>query len=94
MLNPSNPLANGQLDDDPANLDAYGEDLQGPIPSFSEDGNIVVVSPDLIPHHEQIAAHVYQSIHPNRVSTQMGIDVYIETLDLVINKLAELSNTE
>ena len=94
MLNPSNPLANGQLDDDPENLDAYGEDLQGPIPSFSEDGNIVVVSPDLIPHHEQIAAHVYQSIHPNRVSTQMGIDVYIETLDLVINKLAELSNTE
>ena len=69
MLNQNNPLGNGQLEDDPEDLDAFGEDLQGPIPSFSEDGNNVVVSPDLIPYHEQIATHVYQLIDANRLST-------------------------
>ena len=94
MLNPSNPLANGLLDDDPENLDTFGEDFQGPIPSFSEDGGSVDVSPELIPYHGQVATHVYQSIDANRVSTQMGIDVYIDALNLVMNKLAELSNIE
>ena len=36
MLDPSKPLANVMLDDDPENFDKIGEDLHGPTPSFRE----------------------------------------------------------
>ena len=94
MLDPRNPLANGMLDDNPENFATFGEELQGPIPSFSEDGESLVVSPDSIPYQEQILRHVHQSIDTNRVSTEMGIDVYTEVLNLVERKLAELSNSD
>ena len=67
MLDPRNPLANGMLDDDPENFATFGEDLQGPIPSSSEDGESLVVSPDSFPYQEQILRHVHQSIDTNRV---------------------------
>ena len=50
------------------------------------------MSPELTPYQEQVLRHVHQSIDANRVSTEMGIDVYTEALNLVESKLAELSN--
>ena len=83
MIDPNNPLANDGLDDDPEGLELYGEDLQGPCSMFDEGTNNVVVSPDAIPHDQEVAADIYQIIDPNRNSPDMGIDIFIEVLDLV-----------
>ena len=89
MIDPNNPLANNGLDDDPDSLELYGEDLQGPCSMFDEGTNNVVVSPDAIPHDQEVAADIYQIIDPNRNSPDMGIDIFIEVLDLVGQRMRE-----
>jgi len=41
-MNPNNPLANGNTDDDPEDLTFYGEDPGGPLPLEESNNNIEV----------------------------------------------------
>ena len=44
MMDINNPLSHGELDEDPQNLELYGEDPQGPTP-FDDSENEVIVLP-------------------------------------------------
>ena len=89
LLNINNPLAMDMLDDDPDSIDFYGDDAQGPYPSGPQSNN-VVVSPTVIPHAREIFSHISNIINPNRVSSEMAIDVYAEALTLTVQQLEAL----
>ena len=77
MNNPANPLAvttNDGIDDD-----FYREDPLGPYPLDPEVNN-VVVEPVEIPMEEEISNYLSNFIEPNRTSSDMGIDIYVETM--------------
>ena len=88
MLDSDNPLNKGQLDDNPDNMDFYGEDLQGPI---STEGNNVQVPPISIPFEDFLRNYLKTKIEANAESNEMGIDIYLKTLRLVEEKLHELA---
>ena len=75
MLNKENPLAHGQLDEDPNDLEFYGVDPDGSSPCEHSNNN-VVVSPVTLPvEHQSVQAKVLEQIDPLTPSTQMGIDI-------------------
>ena len=83
MIAEDNPLANGLLDGEPDSLEFYGDDPKGPSP-FDDTENNVVVNPVSINNGSSISTMVFQQIDPLISSAQMGVDVYMETLSLVI----------
>jgi hypothetical protein len=84
MMHANNPLANGDLDNDLDDFDYefYGHDPQGPA-ALGEDNN-VVVEPVEFDHQQEIESHVLEVLDPLKLSTEMGINIYIEALELVL----------
>ena len=81
MMNSSNPLASGRLDDNPEEITFYGEDPEGRAP-FQESDNNVEVSPAQLPNvsNGELTAYLCNSIDPLKESSSFGIDIYAETL--------------
>ena len=74
-MHANNPLAHGDVDGEPDDIQLYGYDPEGPSPS--EEANIVV---------EPISStecFVLDVVDPLTQSTQLVIDLYIQALDLV-----------
>jgi len=82
MLHPDNPLAKGDLDSIEDDLDMYGYDPNGPSPI--EESNVVIVGPIEVNDEETARNFVLQRIDPLRHSTEMGVDIYSEALDLIL----------
>jgi len=83
MLNEENPLAHGQLDEDPSDLEFYGVDPDGPSP-FEDSNNNVVVPPVTLPvEHRSVQANVLEQIDPLIASTELGIDIYSKIHQIV-----------
>ena len=79
VLIEESPLAHGQLDEDPNDLEFYGVDPDGPSP-FEHSNNNVVVSPATLPvEHQSLQANVLEQIGPLTSSTQMGIAIKLMT---------------
>ena len=81
MMNSSNSLANGRLDDNPEEITFYGEDPEGQ-PPFEESDNNVEVSSAQLPNVSncELTAYLCSSIDPLQESSSFGIDIYAETL--------------
>ena len=83
MLNEGNPLARGQLDEDPNDLEFYGVDPDRP-PPFEDSNNNVFVPPVTLPVELQsVQEKVLEQIDQPKSSTQMGIDIYNEIHQIV-----------
>ena len=65
----------------------YGYDPEGPSPS--EEDNNVVVEPISIDKRHSIECYMYVLgvVDPLTQSTQLGIDLYIQALDLVKDRM-------
>ena len=86
MINPENPLASDLLEEDETD-EYYGEDPNGPLP-FSEEKNIIVEPPHPeIEDMEGLEAMINERIDVNRNSDQMGIDIYMEAMELLQNEI-------
>ena len=86
MLRQDNPLATGEVDDDPDDTRFYGEDLDGPTPFEDSDNNWVIVSPVNVPgiNTEELVFQLTQSIDPLKLSPWFGIDIFTEALTFVV----------
>ena len=64
MLDPNNPLAVGDIDDEVDNTTGYGVDVDGPSPFENSDNNVVVdpLQTDFDPLNE---------------STEMGVKIHL-----------------
>lgn len=87
MLDEKNPLRLNEIDEDPEDLTFYGEDPQGPYPSSSS--NNVEVSPVLLPYTEEIIAAVKTEVNIERDSPGMGVNVYMEALEVIVRTIDE-----
>ena len=76
MLNEEIPLAHGQLDEDPNDLEFYGVDPDGPFPFEESNKNVAVPPVTLLVEHQSFQAKVLEQIDPLTSSTQMGIHIY------------------
>ena len=74
MLNPDNPLASDTLIEDDIEPEYYGEDPSAPFP-FSEQNNVVVEPP------KSDIENLSEIIH--RPSSEMGLDIFMEALQLL-----------
>ena len=83
MMDINNPSSHGELDEDPQNLELYGEDPQGPTP-FDDSENEVIVLPVELQGASTIANSVLQVIDPLMESNEMGIDIYSVALEHVL----------
>ena len=91
MMNEANPLAQEELDETPDDLDYYGYDPEGPSP-FEESENNVVVPPINVAHASEIILQLQQTVDPLALSTEMGMDIYVEALQIVNNIIAAPRN--
>ena len=90
MMNSCNPLANGDLDDDPEDVTFYGEDT-GHSP-FEESDNNVEVSPAQISNvTTEVTNHLSNSVNPLEESSCFGVDVYVQALEIVVQTLEAYS---
>ena len=79
-MNPWNPLTIGNLDDDPEELTFYGVDPEGQTPLEESDNNVEVFPAQL---------SISNSIDPLQESSSFGIDIYTESLQIVVQKLEQ-----
>ena len=88
MMSPENPLIQGGLDDDPNDITFYGEDPNGPSP-FEQTSNNVTVTPVNIPGviTAEFSSYVNRLVNPLRNSTSFGVDVYADSLRIVVEAL-------
>jgi hypothetical protein len=90
MMHVDNPLSQGELDENPDDIEFYGYDPDGPS-TQEESNNVVIVEPIVVNADRHIIeAFVLERIDPLRNSTEFGIDIYREALELVIFKINEL----
>ena len=90
MMHVDNPLSQGELDENPDDIEFYGYDPDGPS-THEESSNVVIVEPIVVNADRHIiGAFVLERIDPLRDSTEFGIDIYREALELVIFKINEL----
>ena len=80
MMHAHNPPAHGDVDGEPGDIQLYGYDPEGPSPS--EEDN-VVVEPISLDNRHSIESYVLDVVDLLTHSTQLGIDLYIQALDLV-----------
>ena len=72
--------------DSSSNINAYDkETLEGPSPS--EEDNSVVVEPISLDKRHSIESYVLDVVDPLTQSTQLGIDLYIQALDLIRDRM-------
>ena len=79
-MHANNPLAHGDVDGEPDDIQLYGYDPEGPSPS--KEANIVV-EPISLDNRNLTESYVLDVVDPLTHSTQLGIDLYIQALDLV-----------
>ena len=88
MMDINNPLSHGELDENPQNLELYGEDPQGPTPFDDSENEVIVLSVELqgaeLQGASTIANSVLQVIDPLMESNKMGIDIYSVALEQVL----------
>lgn len=82
MLHDDNPQSHGGLDEDLDDLVPYDHGLQGPSPFDGSDNN-VTVSPIEIHKQGEVLQILKQEIDILKSSTDIGIDIYINAIDLV-----------
>lgn len=92
MMHDDNPLSQGQLDEQPSDMELYGYDPQGPSPTES-DNHVVVEAVDL-GVNDVLESFVFERVDVQKQSSEMGIDIYIEALELVLVKLQELRHSQ
>ena len=80
MLDSSNPLSNGALDEDPQDLDLYAEDPHRPTPFEGSDNN-VIVSPLELSDADEMSSGVFQLIDPLVESSEKGINIFLRALE-------------
>ena len=88
MMHPDNSLSCGQLDEDVTDLATYGYDAQGPSTFDSE--NDVVIDPVVLNNGDALKSFVLENMDPLSQSCEMGIDLYMKALELVLHRLEEL----
>lgn len=91
MFHADNPLAHGLLEEEPPNMEIYGYDPQGPSPT--EGDNNVIIDPVDISHEDLLKSFVLEHLDPLRPSTEMGVDIYSEDLDLVLQRIEQLADS-
>lgn len=91
MFHADNPLSRGLPDEEPSDLDMYGYDPQGPTPTGSD--NHVVVDPVYLSHGDLLKLFVLEQLDPLMRSSEMGADIYMEALELVFQRLEELTDS-
>ena len=90
MMNSCNPLANGNLDDDPEDITFYGEDPEGHTPLAESDNNVEVFPAQLSNiNHDELKTYLCNSVDPLQESSSFGIDIYAEALQIVVQKLEQ-----
>jgi len=88
MMHSDNHLAQEQLDSvETDDLEMYGYDPDGPSPIGQNDNNVIVEPIEINDDEEAVKSFVLQRIDPLRQSTEMGVDIYSEALDLVLYKV-------
>lgn len=88
MMHPDNPLSHGQLDGDVSDLAVYGYDAQ--CSSTIDSDNNVVNEPVVLHNGNALWSSVLENIDPLSHSCDMGIDLYLEALELVLLQIEEL----
>jgi hypothetical protein len=91
MMHERNPLAHSQLDDNPNDLEYYGYDPQGPSP-LEDNGGVVL--PEVAFANDEIQSFVLANVNPLSPSNDMGVDIYMNALQLVQRKIRELNRPE
>lgn len=91
MTNSANPLANGDLDDEPDDIPFYGEDPNGPTP-FEQTNNCVVVTPAELPdiNSREFITFLEHSVNPLEESVSFGIDIFTEALTAAVERLEQI----
>ena len=90
-MNPCNPLAIGNLDDNPEDLSFYGEDPEGQTPLEESDNNVEVFPTQLSNiNNDELTTHISNSIDPLQESSSFGIDIYTESLQIVVQKSGQI----
>ena len=80
-----------QLDEEPHDFEMYGHDPYAP--SSVESDNDVIVEAVYLPHDDLLTSFVLETIDPLQQTDEMGIDIDIKALELVISKIDELANS-
>ena len=90
MMHVDNPLSHEQLDENPDDIEFYGYDPDGPS-TQEESSNHVVVEPVVIDaDRNRVETFVFERVDPLKNSSEFGIDIYKEALELVMFKVNEL----
>ena len=76
MLNPRNPLAQGEVDDHHDELASYGNDSDYS-PIDESDNNVQVFPPNVGHRNQDLMTHLERNVNPLQDSNSFGIDIYI-----------------
>ena len=85
MIHSNNPLAHRDIDEEPADVQLHGYDPEGPSPS--EENNNVVVESIPLDNKGILESYVLDVVDTLTMSTQLGIDLYTQTLILVMERM-------
>ena len=85
MIHSNNPLAHGDIDEEPADVQLYGYDPEGPSP-LEENNNVVVESIPL-DNKDILESYVLDVVDPLTMSIQLGIYLYTQALNLVLERM-------
>ena len=83
MINPCNPLAQGEADDYPDELGSYGDDSDYS-PFDESDNNVQVFPPNVGDRNQDLITQLERNVNPLQDSNSFGIDIYSNALELVI----------
>ena len=93
MMNPNNPLADGNTDYDPEDLTFYGEDPEGPLPLEESNNNVEVFPAQLSNvNTDELIADLTNAIDSLQESSCFGIDIYVQALEIVVQKLEQYNS--
>ena len=93
MMNPNNPLANGNTDDDPEDLTFYGEDPECPLPLEESNNNVEVFPAQLSNvNTDELTADLTNAVDSLQESSCFGIDIYAQALEIVVQKLEQYNS--
>ena len=68
MINPGNPLAQGEVDDYPDNYSPFDE----------SDNNVQVFPPNVGNRSQYLITHLERNVNPLQDSNSFGIDIYFK----------------
>lgn len=85
MIHSNNPLAHGNIDEEPADVQLYGYDPEASL--LQKKNNNVVVESIPLDNKDILESYVLDVVAPQTMSTQLGIDLYTQALYLVIERM-------